>query len=238
MKKNLAIILAGGSGSRLDEEIPKQFLELAGKPVIAHTIERFDRHAKIDHIFVVTNPRYLDQTAALIKKMGCQNAAKILKGGSTRQESSCIGVTAAGEDYENVLLHDAARPFIDEAFIDRLLDKLESYRAVAPGIESADTLIQIDADNLIKEIPDRNFFRRVQTPQAFKLELIKEAHRLALENNVKNAPDDCSLVLRFRLAEIYAAPGSPENIKITYPRDLRLAEEILASGGPAGGRPH
>ena len=227
MKKNLAIILAGGSGTRLNKEIPKQFLQLAGKPVIAHTIETFETHPGIGHIFVVTNPVYLEQTAALIEKNDYKKVKKVLTGGETRQESSYIGVTAAQEDYENVLIHDAARPFVTHSIIDELIRELASFAAVVPGIPSADTIIKIDAGQLVKEIPDRTFLRRVQTPQAFKFPLIKQAHQLALDNNTRHLSDDCSLILKFELADICVVPGSPENIKITYPRDLILAEEII-----------
>lgn len=226
MKKNLTIILAGGSGIRLSKKSPKQFLHLTGKPIIAHTIEKFETHPGIDHIFIVTHPEYLDQTAALVEKNGYKKVKKVLKGGETRQESSYNGITAGEEDYENVLIHDAARPFITHNIIDELIRKLGCFAAVVPGIPSADTIIKIDEGQLVEEIPDRTFLRRVQTPQAFKLTLIKKAHRLALDNNIQNVSDDCSLVLKFELADICFVPGSPDNIKITYPRDLILAGEI------------
>ncbi len=231
MKKNLAILLAGGSGNRLKGEVPKQFLELAGKLVIEHTIEKFECHPQIDSIFVVTIPEFFDNTVTIIEKMGCQKVEKVLKGGKTRQGSSYIGVTAAGEDHENVLIHDAVRPFVSRELIDELVSKLDSYPAVVTAVPSSDTVVRIDEENRVREIPDRDFLRRVQTPQAFKLYLVRKAHKLALENHFENASDDCSLVLRFRLAEVYVVPGSPTNIKITYPLDLILAEQIVRETG-------
>lgn len=226
MKKNLAIILAGGSGTRLNQKTPKQFIELAGKPIIAHTIAGFANHPGIDHIFVVTNPEYIEQTTTLIEENSFDKIKKVLKGGRTRQESSCIGVRAAEDDYENVLIHDAVRPFITKKIIDNLISKLNCFTAVVTGIPSTDTILKISEEQIVQEIPDRNFLRRVQTPQAFKFQLIKKAHDLALENHLSNVSDDCSLILQYKLGDICFVPGSPENIKITYPRDLILAEEI------------
>ncbi len=228
MKKNLALILAGGSGTRIEEDFPKQFLILAGKTILQHTIEKFENHPDINHIFIVTNEAFYHKTEEIVQNSGYQKVVKILKGGETRQESSCIGVTAAApEDYENVLIHDAARPFISKKIIDDLLEKLNTYSAVNVAILSPDTIIEIKKNNLIKKVLNRNFLRRVQTPQAFKLDLIQKAHRLAKENNIVDATDDCSLILNLKLAPVYVVKGSPLNIKITYPIDLHLAREIL-----------
>jgi len=231
MKKNLAIILAGGSGSRIDNQIPKQFLTLAGKTILRHTIDRFENHPGIHHIFVVTNGEFYGKTREIIQNSRYKKVVNVLKGGETRQESSRIGVTAADPgDYENVLIHDAARPFVSKRIIDELLDQLKTYSAVNLAVPSPDTIIEIDDNNCIKKIPDRKNLRRVQTPQAFKLELMQKAHGLALEKGITNAGDDCSLILEFQLAPIFVVEGSPLNIKITYPIDLEIAEKILEMG--------
>ena len=228
MKKNLAIILAGGSGSRIRNEIPKQFLNLAGKTILQHTIDAFENHRGIHHIFIVTNGEFYDKTGEILRGSRYEKVVKILKGGETRQESSRIGVTAADPaDYENVLIHDAARPLVSKKIIYGLLDRLDSYSAVNLVIPSADTIVEIDDDNFIKKVPDRKYLRRVQTPQAFKLGLIREAHGLALERGIADAGDDCSLILEFKLSPIVVVEGSPVNIKITYPIDLRIAEKIM-----------
>ena len=229
MKKNLSIILAGGSGIRLNKETPKQFIELAGKPIIAHTIAGFANYPAIDHIFVVTNPEYIDQTVTLIEENNFKKVKKVLKGGGTRRESSYIGIMAAEDDYENVLIHDAVRPFVTNRLIDELISKLSCFAAVVPGIPSTDTILKISEEQVVQDIPDRNFLRRVQTPQAFKFPLIKKAHVLALKNHLSNVSDDCSLILKYNLCDICFVPGSPDNIKITYPHDLILAEEVLKS---------
>lgn len=227
MRENLVIILAGGTGSRLCDETPKQFLKIADKSIIEITIEKFEFLHMIDHIFIVTNPEYYDQTLEIINIRDFKKVKKVLKGGKTRQESSRIGVFSAGNDYRNVLIHDVVRPFVSKEIIENVLKKLDIYSAVNVAIPSNDTIIEIDEKNLIKKIPDRKFLRRVQTPQAFKLSLIQKAHKLAIENNIEDATDDCYLVLKFKLSDIYVINGIEFNIKITYPMDIDIAREII-----------
>ena len=229
MKKNLALILAGGSGSRIRHETPKQFLQVNQKTLLQHSIEKFEHHPRIHHIFLVIPHKYLDKAGEIVRRSGYKKVIKLLSGGQTRQESSRLGVAAApAGEYENVLIHDAARPFVSKKIIDNLLEKLETYAAVNVAVPSPDTIIQIDENNLIVSVPDRKYLRRVQTPQAFKLELIRQAHNLALEQGIANATDDCSLILKLKLADIYVVEGSERNIKITYPQDLPFAERMLA----------
>jgi len=227
MRKNLAIILAGGEGIRLNKKTPKQFLKIADKSIIEYTIERFEFHALIDHVYIVTNPEYYDQTLKIVNMRDYKKVKKVLKAGKTRQESSRIGVFSAENNYENVLIHDAVRPFISNEIIENVLKELETYSAVNVAIPSNDTIIEINEKNLIKKIPDRKFLRRVQTPQAFKLSLIQRAHKLAIENNIKDATDDCFLVIKFKLSEVFVVNGSEFNIKITYPMDINIAREII-----------
>jgi 2-C-methyl-D-erythritol 4-phosphate cytidylyltransferase len=228
MKKNLVLILAGGSGSRIDDDLPKQFLMLKGRTILQHTIDKFEYHPTIDHIFLITKSEFYDKTEKIIRDSNYGKVVKILEGGEVRQDSSRIGVTAAGAgDYENVLIHDAARPLVSKKIIDDILEKLDTHSAVNVAIMSPDTIVQVDENQLVRNVPDRKYLRRVQTPQAFKLELMQKAHQLALENGITNATDDCSLVLKLKLAEVYVVEGSQLNIKITYPIDLHIAEKIL-----------
>ncbi len=227
-KKNLAIILAGGTGSRIDESLPKQFFLLDGRPILRYTIEKFEHFPLIDDIFLVTNGEFIRQTEEVVRDGGFRKVRKILKGGETRQDSSRIGVTAAKPgEYENVFIHDAARPFVSPKVLSRLLEALETYSAVNLGIPSPDTIVEVDENGFTRSVPDRRYLRRVQTPQAFKLDLIRKAHLLALEKQVIKATDDCSLILRLDLAPIYVVDGSNLNIKITYPIDLHLAQKVV-----------
>lgn len=227
VKKNLALILAGGSGSRIGGELPKQFVKLKDKTVIAHTIDRFEHHPRIHHIFIITNPEFREQTQAIVSEGGYKKVLKVINGGALRMDSSRIGVMAADpEIYENLLIHDAARPFVTKEVIDSMLEKLEHYDAVNMAVPSPDTIIEIDENNCIKSVPDRSTLRRVQTPQGFKLSVMQKAHRMAMENGITDATDDCSLILKFSLSPIYVIAGSAMNIKITYPQDFLLAESL------------
>jgi 2-C-methyl-D-erythritol 4-phosphate cytidylyltransferase len=228
MKKNLVLILAGGIGSRIEGDLPKQFLTLAGKTILQHSIEKFENHPRIDHIFLVIHGKFLNKAEEIVRKSGHKKVVKILKGGQTRQESSRIGVTAARPgEYENVLVHDAVRPFVSKQIIDDILAALDTYGAVNIAVPSPDTIIEISHNNLVKNVPDRKYLKRVQTPQAFKWDLIQKAHQLALEKGITNATDDCTLILKLELADIYVVEGSEKNIKITYPLDIQIAEKIL-----------
>ncbi len=227
MNKNLAIILAGGSGSRLDKTVPKQFLQLLGKPILVHTLEAFQRHPGIDAIFLVTHADFVARTKALLKPFNLPKLEQILPGGATRQQSSAIGIAAAGDEFLKVLIHDAARPFVEAELIVAVLDHLDTFSAVDVTLPITDTIARLDEDDLVMEIPDRRLLRRVQTPQGFRLPVIRKAHRLAKEDNDFTATDDCSLVLKYHLAPIASVPGHPDNIKITSPIDLIIAGQIL-----------
>jgi 2-C-methyl-D-erythritol 4-phosphate cytidylyltransferase len=229
MKKNLVIILAGGTGSRIEGNLPKQFLTLAGNTILQHAIEKFETHPRIDHIFLVIHEKFLNKAEEIVRKSGHKKIVKILTGGQTRQESSRIGVTAAEPgEYENVLVHDAARPFVSKKIIDDIFAALDTYTAVNIAIPSPDTIIEIGDKNLVKNVPDRKYLMHVQTPQGFKWDLIQKAHKLAFEKGITNATDDCSLIFTFKLADIYVVEGSPLNIKITYPLDIQIAEKMTA----------
>lgn len=134
MKKNLVIVLAGGSGTRVAETVPKQFLHLDEKPILAHTLQPFQNHPDITDIFVVSHPQFYGETAAIVETMDFFKVKRVLNGGACRQESSRIGVLAASDEYENVLIHDAVRPFVPKALIDRLLLELETCPAVVSAL--------------------------------------------------------------------------------------------------------
>jgi 2-C-methyl-D-erythritol 4-phosphate cytidylyltransferase len=202
---------------------------VGGKPLLALAIERFQSHQGIDDILLVTTPHppFYRQTLELVRKYNFYKVWKIVEGGETRQESSYRGLMAAGEgEYENVLIHDAARPFVSRQIIDGVLARLRDFAAVTAAVPVTDTIVQTDQHELIRHIPRRSDLKRVQTPQAFRLKLIQEAHQMAQERRVADATDDCSLVFQFKLADIAVVEGSILNIKITHPLDLKVAEEI------------
>lgn len=225
-KKNYAIILASGTGERAGLNIPKQFALINGKTILEYSIDTFQTHNLIDGIVLVSNPLFIDMTEDIVNRNKYTKIIKIVSGGVTRQESSYIGISQVKEVNANVLIHDAVRPFINKDTISECIEALNKYKAVNVAIESSDTIVEIDENNIIKNIPKRRFLRRCQTPQCFDLETIKAAHKLAFENNAPDITDDCGLVVRYNLADIFVVNGSTNNIKITYPLDLEFAELI------------
>lgn len=224
---NFAIVLASGIGSRFRSDTPKQFLKLAGKTVLEHTLDAFEHHSRIDQIIIVLAPENRLIVQELVTHGNYSKVSAIVNGGSTRQESSAAGVNAITNDNSKVLVHDAVRPLLDAATIDRCLDALDEFEAVDTGIPSPDTIIRLDEDNCIADIPQRATLRLGQTPQAFRAGLLREAHRLASTCTDIQVTDDCGLVLHFSLAPVHVVAGDVNNIKITYPSDIYLADRLF-----------
>ena len=222
--KNYAIILSSGKGTRYSSKIPKQFVKIAGKTIFEHSIEAFQNSKYIDAIIVVITPEYRDYAEKILSKNKYNKVISLLNGGEIRKESSYIGVNFIKDDEANVLIHDCARPLVTQRIIKDCVKALDKYNAVNVAIPSTDTVITVK-DNFIESIPERENLMQSQTPQCFKLSLIKKAHELS--KNDKNFTDDCGLVVKYKLSNIYIVKGDTENIKITYPSDLNLAKEIL-----------
>ena len=225
--KTIAIILASGVGARLGLNIPKQFYEIRGKSVLEHSIIAFHSNTKIDEIIIVSHPDYISNVEEIVSQGNYDKVTKIITGGKTRQESSSNGVNSILDDDAKVLIHDSVRPFVSKRIIDDCINALNNYNAVNVAIETADTIIEIDEDNCIKSIPQRKSLRRVQTPQGFNLQIIKKAHELASIDKNLSFTDDCGLVQEFKLAKVKVIEGEETNIKITYPSDIKLAENII-----------
>ena len=222
-----AIILAGGVGERFGTEVPKQFVKLSGKPIIGHTLDTFEANRSIDHVVVVVNRRYLEQTRSLVKEYGLRKVRSVVPGGATRQASSFEGLKACPEGTTHVLIHDAVRPFVDDDIIDRCVSAFREHQAVDVCLASTDTIVEIDGNQDISGIPLRSTLRRGQTPQGFQHSLILKAHQLALQEGFTDSTDDCNLLVRSRLAPVHTIEGSAYNIKITNPLDIFLAERIF-----------
>ena len=220
------IILASGSGQRFQDQQPKQFMKLAGMPVLAHTIKLFQTSSAIDEIVVVCHQDYIEHVWSLVSQYSFGKVSKVVVGGETRQASSRIGIEACSDDSASVLIHDSVRPFLSHSVISELITAVEIHGAVDTVISSADTLVEVDSDGFIVNIPDRTRFRRGQTPQAFSRELILRAHRQALADGIDNATDDCQLVMRLG-HKIFCVEGHEQNIKITYPIDLHIADKLF-----------
>ena len=223
--KNYAVILASGSGSRFDSKKPKQFTVIMGKTILEHTIEVFENSSLIDEIIIVIIPEYRHELEKILEDQSYKKVSKILDGGKTRQESSYIGVFAIQDKEANILIHDCARPFLSQRIITDCVNALQKYKAVTVAIPITDTIIQLNDKKIVQSIPKRTYIQQEQTPQCFKLSVIRKAHELARTND--SFTDDCGLVLKYGLCDIYVVEGENTNIKITYPRDLFLAERLF-----------
>ena len=225
--KTIAIILASGIGARLGLDIPKQFYEIRGKSVLERSILAFHSNENIDEIIIVSHSDYIFKVEEIVKNGNYKKVSKIISGGKTRQESSFNGINSIADENAKVLIHDSVRPFVSRRIIDDCINALDNYNAINVAIESSDTIIEIDEENCVKSIPQRKFLRRVQTPQGFDLKTIKQAHELALQKNDLSFTDDCGLVKMFNLGKVKVIEGDENNIKITYPSDIKLAENII-----------
>jgi len=221
-----AVILASGSGARFNDAKPKQFVKLAGLPVLVHTLKVFQTCAKISQIVVVTREQYVEQVWDYVHRYALNKVQKVVVGGETRQESSRIGIDCCGEDTDYVMTHDAVRPFLTHRIIENMIGAVMEHKAVDTVIPTADTIVEIDRAGFIRAIPERSALRRGQTPQAFDYRLIRKAHEMALKEGVENSTDDCALVLRMG-ERVFVVPGDEQNIKITYPLDLHIADKLF-----------
>lgn len=227
MRKTQMIILAGGSGQRFGGEVPKQFVKIAGKTVIEHTIDKIEHSEYIESIIIVISANYYEYMNELILKNSFKKVKKVIYGGKTRQESSYAGLMACDEDTENVLFHDAIRPFVSEQILKNTVEALEEYEAVDVAIPCADTIIKVDDERIIQKIPKRDYLMRGQTPQGFHKDIIIKAYEMFFEDSNVEATDDCGIVSHFRLADIYVVMGEEKNIKITYREDAYLADKLF-----------
>ncbi len=217
--KNYAIILASGSSNRFGDKLPKQFAKINGKTILELSVEAFEKNKNITDIIVICNPDFLDLSKEILGEK-FSKIIKIASGGKTRQQSSSIGVSYVKEDDANILIHDAARPFVTQKIINDCILALNEFDAAGAAIDSNDTIVQLNEEGFIEKIPPRASLRRIQTPQAFKASVIKKAHELAKSDKNITVTDDCGLVLHFKLAKIAVIQGDECNIKITRKEDL------------------
>ncbi|QIR25394.1 MULTISPECIES: bifunctional cytidylyltransferase/SDR family oxidoreductase [Kluyvera] len=228
--KNIAIILSGGVGTRFGQIQPKQFSKLAGKAIIEYTIDCFEKSSHIHEIIVVSQSDYSELIWNYVRKNNWQKVSKVVHGGNERFYSSYSALQSI-IDYDEeckVLFHDAVRPLVDESIIQKCIQALNNFKAVDVVINSADTLVEVQDDGCISNIPNRSVMRRGQTPQAFHLATIRQAYEKAMISGKVNFTCDCS-VLRAMLPAIrvMTVDGHEDNIKITHPIDLFLAEKLL-----------
>lgn len=225
MKLSL-VIPAAGSGSRLGSEIPKPFIELCGKPILRHTLERFLRYDKLAQIVIATSAEQMERVEAILKDMDLGACSyNIVEGGSERQYSIWNALQEVDESCGLVAVHDAVRPFISEGLIRRCCEQAAAHGGAVVGVPAKDTIKKVNEHAVITETPDRSLLWQAQTPQVFKRDLIFKAYREAIDNGLLGT-DDSSLAEAVG-GTVVMVEGERENLKITYPIDLRVAELIL-----------
>ena len=245
--RTVAVILAGGTGSRVGLDIPKQLLKIAGKTILEHTLDAFESHPDIDEILVMMAAGHTGEAQRLVRQGGYRKVGRVLEGGAQRTDTTCtaIDVLSAGRPGADclVLFHDAVRPLIDPRIITDCVAALSVHAAVDVAIPSADTVITVDEAGLISAIPPRERLRRGQTPQGFRLSVIRRAYELAHSDPdfaARPATDDCGVVLRYLPGTpIYVVPGSEHNMKVTHPVNVHIADKLfqLASCEPPPAAP-
>jgi len=221
-----AIIAAAGMSNRMKSKINKQFIFLDDKPILAHTIEKFERCKYIDEIIVVAKEDEINYCKKeIVRKYKFRKVSKIVRGGKERQDSVYNGMLALNEKSGIVLSHDGARPFVN---LKNIIDSIEgayNYGACIVAVPVKDTIKIVDDNQNINRTPRRSLLWQAQTPQCFKKEILIEAYRKAIEDGFMGT-DDSMLVERLGI-DVKIVMGSYENMKITTPEDIIIAESLL-----------
>ena len=226
--KCTAIILAAGQGKRMKTKVQKQFLMLQGKPLLFYSLACFQKSDEIQEIVVVTGKESIDYCRSeIIEKYGFTKVKSIAEGGKERYDSVYAGLEACSADTDYVFIHDGARPFVTEDIIKRTKEVAVTYQACIAGMPSKDTVKIIDENNMVSATPERSRVWSVQTPQVFLYSLIKEAHDTARSVSMQGITDDAMVVEQYKNTPVHIVEGAYENIKITTPEDILVAEKIL-----------
>ena len=227
--KNIGVILAGGSGRRLGSELPKQFIVIAGKTVLAHTLYTFESHERIDEIILVVHKDYIKETEEIVRLEGFQKVKHIVPDGKERYHSTLAALNVYKDEPCHLIIPAAVRLLVTSRIIDHVIEALESHAACTAAIPSTDTILQSDTSRqFVDNIPDRSTLFQVQTPQGFHSDILTEAYNKALSDPEFFSTDDCGVVKRY-LPEtpIKITQGLPFNIKLTYKEDISIIEKLL-----------
>ena len=225
---NIAVVLAGGVGARVGGAVPKQLLPLGdGRTVLEHSVDAFEHADCIDEVCVVMHPDYIATVEEMIAKNSWQKVKHVISGGKERWESSVNAIRLyqgqlSGVEMaeSNILLHDAARPFVSEKIISDVCRALVDHEAVVVAVPSTDTVYEMQ-EGCVARIPNRSTIMRAQTPQAFRLGLIARAYEIALNSGNMQVTDDCGVVFNYMTNQpIHIVAGEEQNKKITFKEDI------------------
>jgi len=223
----IAVVLGGGAGQRFGAAMPKQLLTLDGRTLVEHCVAAFGEAPGIDEVLLVMAPGYADEA----RKLAGDRVCAVIDGGVTRSDSVRCALSWLSErerpDSTGVLLHDAARPLVDQRIIADCVAAVRTHDAAGTAVPTSDTIVVAD-DGVMSHVPPRERLLRCQTPQCFRLSVISRAHELAAADPGFTPTDDCGVVLRYLPdVPVHVVPGSERNMKITYPADLAVAEALL-----------
>lgn len=225
--KRTAIVLAAGQGKRMGTKVQKQYLEILGKPVLFYSLNTFQKSDIIDEIILVVGENQEEYCQKeIVEKFGITKVSKIVRGGSERYNSVWNALQVMTED-GFVFIHDGARPFVTEEILAHAYKAVQEEKACVVGMPAKDTIKIVDDNRFAKETPDRNYVWLVQTPQVFETSLIKKAYSLLMKQEIIQVTDDAMVVEKMLQRNVKLVEGSYENIKITTPEDLKIAETIL-----------
>ena len=225
-----AVVLAAGRGTRMGTQTAKQYLELQGKPILVYALEVFEQSAVVDDILLMTDKDHVEYCKKEIcEKYGIKKVSAVAPGGKERYESVWKALCILKERGQSgfVMIHDGARPFVTEEILKRGLQKVKETGACVIGMPSKDTVKLSDEEGYVKETPNRKCVWTIQTPQIFSYSLIREAHDSIRQKDMSKITDDAMVVEQETGAKVALAEGSYQNIKITTPEDLDIAEAFL-----------
>lgn len=227
MNRFTAIVLAAGSGKRMEQEMPKQYMPLMGVPLMVHCLKAF-QESKVNDIILVVAPGDVEKCQnEIVKKFGITKVSSIVEGGEERYNSVYAGLNAVSDGY--VLIHDCARAFITPEIIHRCMSSVVLYESCVVGMPTKDTVKLTDDHRKVLDTPERDKVWIVQTPQCFEYNLIKGAYDAVIANADTSITDDAMIVEKATNHEVHMIQGSYFNIKVTTPEDVYFGEAILKS---------
>ncbi len=222
-----AVIAAGGTGTRMNSGIPKQFLEIVGKPILLHTIESIASIEQVTQIVIALPVEHIAEAEAILARQPMRVKPQCVPGGSNRQESVRCGVEHARQDADIIMVHDAVRPLCDRDTMLRILEAAWKKGAAVPGLPATETIQRVSRSGRVLSTTPRQELYAIQTPQAFHAGILRAALQKAHEAGFLGT--DESSVVRWAGYPVVVVPGSPDNIKITRPLDLDIAELLIAN---------
>lgn len=223
MKKYL-ILLASGTGTRFGADCPKQFIKIGGKMIIEHTMASCDCGI-FDEIILVVSAPYVDQMKQVVLANKYKAPVRVVEGGNSRIESCGRGVAIIGDEDAIVIVHNGVQPFVGRKSFDNCIAALGKYSAVTCGVKCVYTVLETSADGVLVNTPDRSKMYSDMGPEGFRLNMLRKVVDIGIKDIVSTGL--CGVVFRNSLSKVYVADGEPGNIKITFPEDIALAEQII-----------